>query len=131
VPTGKVKWYDAEKGFGFISGDDGEDIFLHANALPEGLTTLKGGTRVDYGIVEGRRGAQALSVKVLDAPPSVSSNIRQRDRKPAEDMAAIVEDVIKLLDDVGNALRRGRYPDRGHGAKVAQVLRRIADDLEG
>ncbi|HCE60259.1 cold-shock protein [Janibacter terrae] len=131
MPTGKVKWYDAEKGFGFISGDDGEDIFLHANALPEGLTTLKGGTRVDYGIVEGRRGAQALSVKVLDAPPSVSSNIRQRDRKPAEDMAAIVEDVIKLLDDVGNALRRGRYPDRGHGAKVAQVLRRIADDLEG
>ncbi|WP_068326682.1 cold-shock protein [Janibacter terrae] len=131
MPTGKVKWYDAEKGFGFIFGDDGEDIFLHANALPEGLTTLKGGTRVDYGIVEGRRGAQALSVKVLDAPPSVSSNIRQRDRKPAEDMAAIVEDVIKLLDDVGNALRRGRYPDRGHGAKVAQVLRRIADDLEG
>lgn len=131
MPTGKVKWYDAEKGFGFISGDDGEDIFLHANALPEGLTTLKGGNRVDYGIVEGRRGAQALSVKVLDAPPSVSSNIRQRDRKPAEDMAAIVEDVIKLLDDVGNALRRGRYPDRGHGAKVAQVLRRIADDLEG
>ena len=62
MPTGKVKWYDAEKGFGFISGDDGADIFLHANALPEGTTTLKGGTRVDYGIVEGRRGAQALAV---------------------------------------------------------------------
>jgi CspA family cold shock protein len=131
VPTGKVKWYDAEKGFGFISGDDGSDIFLHANALPEGTTTLKGGTRVDYGIVEGRRGAQALAVTVLDTPPSVSANLRQRDRKPAEDMAAIVEDVIKLLDDLGNGLRRGRYPDKAHGAKVAQVLRRIADDLEG
>jgi CspA family cold shock protein len=131
VPTGKVKWYDAEKGFGFISGDDGSDIFLHANALPEGTTTLKGGTRVDYGIVEGRRGAQALAVTVLDTPPSVSANLRQRDRKPAEDMAAIVEDVIKLLDDLGNGLRRGRYPDKAHGAKVAQVLRRIADDMEG
>lgn len=131
MPTGKVKWYDAEKGFGFISGDDGADIFLHANALPEGTTTLKGGTRVDYGVVEGRRGAQALAVKVLDAPPSVASNLRQRDRKSAEDMAAIVEDVIKLLDNVGNGLRRGRYPERAQGAKVAQVLRRIADDLEG
>lgn len=131
MPTGKVKWYDAEKGFGFISGDDGEDIFLHANALPEGMTTIKGGARVDYGIVEGRRGAQALSVKVLDPAPSVSSNLRQRDRKPAEDMVGIVEDVIKLLDHVSNGLRRGRYPDKTQGAKVAQVLRRVADDLEG
>lgn len=131
MPTGKVKWYDAEKGFGFISGDDGADIFLHANALPVGTATLKGGTRVDFGIVEGRRGAQALSVKVLDTPPSVSANIRQRDRMPAEDMTGIVEDVIKLLDDISNGLRRGRYPEKAQGAKVAQVLRRVADDLEG
>ena len=131
MPTGKVKWYDAEKGFGFISGDDGEDVFLHANALPTGTTTIKGGTRVDYGIVEGRRGAQALSVEIVDTAPSVSSNIRQRDRKPAEDMVGIVEDVIKLLDGVSNGLRRGHYPEKGQGAKVAQVLRRVADDLEG
>ncbi|WP_277454239.1 cold-shock protein [Janibacter sp. DB-40] len=131
MPTGKVKWYDAEKGFGFISGDDGEDVFLHANALPEGTSTIKGGTRVDYGIVEGRRGAQALSVTVLDAPPSVAQNLRQRDRKPADEMVGIVEDVIKLLDNVSNGLRRGRYPDKAQGAKLAQVLRRVADDLEG
>ncbi|WP_435202270.1 cold-shock protein [Janibacter sp. GS2] len=131
MPTGKVKWYDAEKGFGFISGDDGEDIFLHANALPEGMTTIKGGARVDYGIVEGRRGAQALAVTVLEPAPSVSANLRQRDRKPAEDMVGIVEDVIKLLDNVSNGLRRGRYPEKAQGAKVAQVLRRVADDLEG
>lgn len=131
MPTGKVKWYDAEKGFGFISGDDGVDIFLHANALPEGTTTIKGGTRVDYGIVEGRRGAQALSVEVIDPAPSVASNLRHRDRKPAEDMVGIVEDVIKLLDGVSNGLRRGRYPEKGQGTKIAQVLRRVADDLEG
>ncbi len=131
MPTGKVKWYDAEKGFGFISGDDGQDIFLHANALPEGTTTIKGGTRVDYGVVEGRRGAQALSVQVLEPAPSVRSNIRQRDRKPAEDMVGIVEDVIQLLDGVSTGLRRGRYPEKAQGAKIAQVLRRVADDLEG
>ena len=50
MPTGKVKWYDAEKGFGFLSDDEGSDVFLHADALPEGIATLKGGTRVEFGI---------------------------------------------------------------------------------
>ncbi|WP_068251116.1 cold-shock protein [Janibacter corallicola] len=131
MPTGKVKWYDAEKGFGFISGDDGEDVFLHAGALPEGTKTIKGGTRVDYGVVEGRRGAQALSVQVLEPTPSVRSNLRKRDRKEPEDMVGIVEDLIQLLDGVSNGLRRGRYPEKGQGTKIAQVLRRVADDLEG
>lgn len=131
MPTGKIKWYDADKGFGFISGDDGEDVFVHANALPAGTTSLKGGTRVEFGVVEGRRGAQALQVQVLEAAPSVAANRRERDRKPAEDMVVIVEDVIKLLDGVSGGLRRGRYPDKAQGAKLAQVLRRVADDLEG
>ena len=61
MPTGKVKFYDAEKGFGFLSSDEGADVFLHASALPEGVTTLKGGTRVEYGIVEGKRGTQAAT----------------------------------------------------------------------
>ena len=45
-------------------------------------------------------------------------------------MTVIVEDVIKLLDDLSNGLRRGRYPDKAHGRKVATVLRAVADDLE-
>lgn len=56
VPTGKVKFYDADKGFGFISGDDGEDVFVHANSLPSGMTALKPGTKVDYSVAQGRRG---------------------------------------------------------------------------
>jgi CspA family cold shock protein len=46
-------------------------------------------------------------------------------------MAVIVEDVIKLLDNVGNSLRRGRYPDKSTAAKTAAVLRAVASDLEG
>jgi CspA family cold shock protein len=130
VPTGKVKWYDAEKGFGFISGDEVGDVFLHANALPEGMTTLRSGTRVEFGIVEGRRGAQALSVHVLDPTPSVAANRRERDRKSPDDMVVIVEDTMKVLDNVSASLRRGRYPDKATGAKVAQLLRAVADDLE-
>jgi CspA family cold shock protein len=126
VPTGKVKWFDADKGFGFLANDEGGEVFVHASALPAGTETLKQGARVEFGVAQGKRGLQALSVRVLDPLPSVVKAVR----KPAEDMTVIVEDLIKLLDDVSNGLRRGRYPDRAHSRKVATVLRAVADDLE-
>ena len=126
MPTGKVKWFDAEKGFGFLAGEDGKEVFVHASALPAGTTTLAKGTRVDFGVVQGERGTQALSVRVLDPLPSVA----RATRKPAEDMVPLVEDLIKLLDGVSGQLRRGRYPERGGARKVATVLRAVADDLE-
>jgi CspA family cold shock protein len=46
-------------------------------------------------------------------------------------MAIVVEDLVKLLDGIGASLRSGRYPDRAHGAKIAAVLRKVAEDLEG
>ncbi len=130
MPTGKVRFYDADKGFGFIAGDEGEDVFLHASALPEGVTTLKKGARVEFGIVEGRRGAQALSVRVLEPAPSVSAGKREQTRKKPEELVVLIEDSIKLLDDASNSLRRGRRPDKAHGDKLAAVLRFLADQLE-
>jgi CspA family cold shock protein len=126
VPTGKVKWYDAEKGFGFISRDDGGDVYVHNSALPAGVPSLKPGTRVEFGVAEGKRGEQALSVTLVDPLPSVAAAAR----RSADDLAVIVEDLIKLLDNVGNGLRRGKYPDKSAGAKVASVLRAVADDLD-
>lgn len=125
MPTGRVKFYDEEKGFGFVASDDGQEVFLHASALPAG-TVVKQGTRLEFGIADGKRGPQALSARVIEQAPTLT----QRTRRSADDMAVVVEDLVKLLDGIGGDLRHGRYPSKAHGSKIAAVLRRVADDLE-
>jgi cold shock protein len=126
VPTGKVKWYDVEKGFGFLSKDEGGDVFVRASALPEGAATLKPGTRVEFGVAQGRKGEQALQVRVLDAPASVSKAMR---KKPAE-MVNIIEDLYRLLEGIERGYRAGRHPDPRAVKPTAMLLRALADELE-
>jgi cold shock protein len=129
VPTGKVKWYDAEKGFGFLARDDGGEVFVHSSALPAGTTTLGKGQRVEFGIVEGRKGAQALQVRVLEAPPNVTAAAAKRDRKKPDEMIPIIEDLMKLLDEVSDVYRRGKHPDPKEASQIAVLLRKVAEDL--
>ena len=126
MPTGQVKFYDADKGFGFVQGDDGQEVFLHVTALPADVTQLRAGTKLEYGIADGRRGPQALSVRVVEAPASVT----RMKRKSADDMAIVVEDLIKVLDRSAGQLRHGKYPEGATGAKIAAMLRRVADDFD-
>ena len=88
MPTGRVRWFDAAKGYGFITSEEGKDVFLPAPSL----------------------------VKAT--------------RPKADDMAAICEDLIKMLDAAGNTLRRHRYPSAADSKKLATLLRAVADQFD-
>lgn len=63
MQQGTVKWFNAEKGYGFITVEGGEDVFVHFSAIQEdGFKTLEEGQRVSFEIVEGNRGPQAANV---------------------------------------------------------------------
>lgn len=130
MPTGRVKWYDADKGFGFLSQEDGPDVWVGKAALPEGVETLKSGARVEFGVAQGRRGDQALQVRLLEPKTSVSRAQANARRKKPEDMVPIVEDLIRMLEDVGEGYRHGRHPDSRKANGVAQLLRALASEMD-
>lgn len=66
MASGTVKWFNAEKGFGFIEAEDGNDVFVHFSAIQiEGFKTLEEGQEVTFEVVEGARGPQAANVNKL------------------------------------------------------------------
>jgi len=95
MPSGRVKWFSLEKGFGFISNDEGEDV--------------------------------SLSVSIVEAPPSISGSSRGKN----DDLAAMIEDTIKILDRYSNSLRSGRSSSATEAERLAKVLRGIASQIEG
>lgn len=64
MEKGTVKWFNAEKGFGFISREDGSDVFVHFSAISmDGFKTLEEGQEVEFEVVEGEKGPQATNVQ--------------------------------------------------------------------
>jgi CspA family cold shock protein len=122
-----VKWYDATKGFGFVTNDEGGDVFLPKGALPADVAELKAGQRVEFGVVDSRKGAQAMGVKLIDAPPSLA----ELRRRPADQLHSMIEDMIKVLEQqVQPGLGRGRYPDKKTSQTIAQVVHAVAREFE-
>ena len=70
MEQGKVKWFNAEKGFGFIEREDGNDVFVHFSAINmEGYKTLNEGTPVQFDVINGEKGLQASNVTIAGSTP--------------------------------------------------------------
>ncbi|GAA5032452.1 hypothetical protein GCM10023335_74940 [Streptomyces siamensis] len=85
MPTGTVKWFNAEKGFGFIAVDDGPDVFVHYSAIQmEGFSALEEGQRVEFEISQGQKGPQARSLALVDSM-ATTSRLEPRSRPAGRD----------------------------------------------
>ncbi|HMN20110.1 MAG TPA: cold-shock protein [Ottowia sp.] len=89
MPSGRVKWFNDLKGFGFIEPDGGgPDVFAHFSAIDmDGFKTLKEGARVDYDVSEGPKGLLAMHIRAAGAPegatPAVASPALDGEAPPA------------------------------------------------
>ncbi|MEJ4104060.1 cold-shock protein [Corynebacterium bovis] len=126
MPTGKVKWYDADRGFGFVSNPGDEDVYVGSQVLPDGVTELVPGQRLEYDVATGRRGPQALRVTVLDDGPR-----RAQHKYRPDQLHSMVQDTITILENqIQPGFQKGRRPNRGEGHRVAEILRTIARELD-
>ncbi|MFT3716010.1 MAG: cold shock domain-containing protein [Gordonia sp. (in: high G+C Gram-positive bacteria)] len=136
MPTGRVKWYDSEKGYGFLSQDEGEDVYVRSSALPDDVEELEAGQRVEFDMAAGRRGPQALRLTVLEPAPSVSRNVRDAQRSSGkrhtpDELHSMISDLITLLEgSVQPGLRNGRYPDRKTSQRISEVVRAVTRELD-
>ena len=127
MPSGRVRWFDAKKGFGFITNDEGEDVFLPAAALPDGVTTLRKGARVEFSVIDGRKGSTGHGCDAgrIRAVPWSRRPARSRMIWPPS-----WRTLSSLLDSAGNELRRHRYPSAADSRKLATLLRGVADSFD-
>nr|WP_120492814.1 cold shock domain-containing protein [Corynebacterium lactis] len=139
MPIGKVRWYNKDRGFGFVSNPDGEDVYVGKNVLPEGVEELAQGQRLEYDYADGRPGPQALRIKVLSEAPRGRGGqgaggrrqSKQVKRHSPSDLNGMISDMITMLEQtVQHDLRDGHYPDRKNGHQVAEVLRAVARELD-
>jgi CspA family cold shock protein len=86
VPQGTVKWFSTQKGYGFITQDEGGDIFVHVTGLAPGTTGLEENQRVEFELSEGRKGPQATDVKPASAAaPAPAAAAEPEPEAEAED----------------------------------------------
>jgi CspA family cold shock protein len=129
MPTGHVKFFDNVKGFGFVQSDEGAEAFLHVSNLPDGVTDIKPGTRIEYSIVDSKRGAQVMTMRIIEIPESLEKKQRANSRMKNEDLVILVEGLISALDNIRPGIEHGRLPEGSSADKLARLLRTLADQL--
>jgi CspA family cold shock protein len=128
VATGRVKFYDAKQGFGYLSQDGGPDVHVRKTALADPAEGLRSGTRVEFEVTEGPRGPQARSVRPLTGHPGSTAPAA---RRSAAELDTLITEMVGLLDTtVLPELGKGRYPDQAPAKLAAQMARTLVHELD-
>ena len=131
MPTGKVKWFDADRGFGFVTNPGNEDVFVGKQVLPEGVTELRQGQKLEYEFAAGRRGPQVMRITDIAAPPAAARSRRPKHQYNPDQLQSMIQDLITLLEgEVQPSLQQGRYPERKESRQIAGILRAVAKELD-
>jgi len=78
MATGKVKWFDPKKGFGFVVNDEGKDVFIHYTSIDgDGFRCLKNGETVEYDQLDSDKGLQGRNVRISDIKPTSTSAVQE------------------------------------------------------
>lgn len=129
MPVGKVKFYDADKGFGFVTNPGFDDVHVAKNTLPDGVKELHPGQRIEYDFATDSRGRSSV-LRVTFVEPPRQPRKPQHKYEPAQ-LNGMIADVITLLETkVQGGLAKGRYPDRKTAKPIAEILRAIAKELD-
>ncbi|ARB43551.1 Cold-shock protein [Corynebacterium pseudotuberculosis] len=129
MPIGRVRWYDPEKGYGFVSNPGDEDCYVGKNVLPAGAYKLEKGQRIEFDFAAVGKKPQALRIKILETPKT--RRPQHRHKHSPEELHGMVSDLVTILElKVQPSLRSGRFPERKDGRQIAGILRAVAKELD-
>lgn len=126
MPTGRVRWFDAARVMASSPVRKARTCSCRLRPYPLASPRCARGPRWSIPWWICRRGPQAMDVRLIASAPSLVKATRPK----ADDIAAICEDLIKMLDAAGNTLRRHRYPSAADSKKLATLLRAVADQFD-
>ncbi|WP_436499468.1 cold-shock protein [Actinokineospora sp. HUAS TT18] len=128
MATGRVKWFDSGKGFGFLQAEDGQEVFVHTTALQPGSQALRAADQVEFELAASERGEIASNVRVTESAPP-TDNGSYRPARPRTELAVVVDDAIHHLQAVATALQQRGSLGPTAAFNTARSLRRLANRL--
>jgi len=129
VTTGNVKWFNSRKGFGFLTAEDGTEVFVHTSAVPADVASLRPGDSVEFTTEQGVQGEQVADLRLVERAPAAHGMPSNGSAAPRTDLAVVIETAIKQLDELRRSIQERGAPSRVASFNAARSLRSLANRL--
>ncbi|WP_436501731.1 cold-shock protein [Actinokineospora sp. HUAS TT18] len=118
-----MKWFNNRKGFGFLTSEDGSDVFVHTSAVPSDVAVLRTGDSVEFTTVQGLQGAQVAELRVVGRAPV------EKPSGERTELDALIRSVIVQLEEIFASIHQRGAPGRTVSFNAARSLRNLANRL--